>query len=146
MLIGFTTFWSIIAFEGKLALSDAGISTALSHEPTLCLEWRAIRNRLQKKSKNRNKLAHGQVVPVSPFMPDGQPAEDVFFIPYFAGGLLTSTPFSDQERLSVKHINDIANGFSASYVRLLRLIRKVGTMQGAAQAVAQNPPEIPSAT
>ncbi|MEI9418091.1 hypothetical protein [Mesorhizobium sp. Cs1321R2N1] len=55
-------YWAIVSFEGKHKMVDAAMREALSKHPGFLARWINISNRLQRKSRVRNKLAHGTLV------------------------------------------------------------------------------------
>lgn len=86
---------ALVAFEGKLALSNAVISAMLRGQDELQKEWCALHNRLGEKNKNRNKLAHGQVVRIR----ESGVVQKVCFVPYHIANLIKELPPAESTRL-----------------------------------------------
>jgi hypothetical protein len=122
-MAGFRVYWNIISFEAKLTVCKATIAAAVSHNPDLAKEWSELHKCLS--GKNRNKLAHGQVVQQARDLAAGDFTQEIWFIPYYVSGQLgKGKPPADQERLSLKEINEIQGGFVKVKNQLINLLVK----------------------
>lgn len=113
--VGLRAYYSHLVFEGKLALTDAVVSYRLSEHNSESSEWNSIANRLREKNKNRNKIAHGQIINTATII-DGSQIDDLEFAPFFASSFFKSKGHS--KGLRVKELNEIASGFTKISYRL----------------------------
>lgn len=56
------SFYSIINFNAKASMVDSVMTVRYAHMPEILARWRNVYNRLIKRAKDRNDLAHFQVV------------------------------------------------------------------------------------
>jgi hypothetical protein len=61
-------FFSVVSIEARLDMLDAAMQSRFAADQTVLTNWTNIKNRIGKRKKRRNEIAHGQVI--SYFSPD----------------------------------------------------------------------------
>ncbi|MEQ8305802.1 MAG: hypothetical protein RIA09_04510 [Hoeflea sp.] len=115
-------YWAVISFEARQKMVDAAVRETVSGHDEYLRIWTNLNNRLIRKNKIRNKLAHGTIVPT---FESGQ-LVDVYFAPYFfpnIGKYILETALND-ERLSDHDITSVIESFSALNQDLLSFFER----------------------
>jgi hypothetical protein len=87
-------YWGVVSAEAKIALVNATVSALLTRYPKLQPQWPPLYNRVAKKSKTRNRLAHGTVM-FEPRLDKGY--ANVFFAPFGHKALALNTWNADAD-------------------------------------------------
>lgn len=94
-------YWAILSFEAKISAVSAVVQRAfppyLTEHEELNAAWTNLKNRLLRRNKVRNKIAHGTVVNLR-WQNRVGPQVDVFFAPYYFTQTLDPIPLAEYER------------------------------------------------
>jgi hypothetical protein len=75
-----TVFFSVASIEARLKMLDAAMTARFAADQTPLSKWVTIKNRIGRRKKRRNELAHGQVI--SYF--NQNKYDGTYLIPYYA--------------------------------------------------------------
>jgi hypothetical protein len=56
-------YWAVFSFQSRLDMVHAAVQVRLFHEEQLLGQWNSMYNRLTRRAKKRNKVAHGCLQP-----------------------------------------------------------------------------------
>jgi hypothetical protein len=75
-----TVFFSVASIEARLKMLDAAMTARFAADKVVLSKWILLKNRIGRRRKRRNELAHGQVI--SYFLQSKY--DGTYLIPYFA--------------------------------------------------------------
>ena len=75
-------YWAVVSFEARLKWCDAVVGFSLRFDPhaELAARWNSLNNKLIKKAKQRNEIAHGSVVTLREAW---ETDDEIRFVPYY---------------------------------------------------------------
>jgi hypothetical protein len=117
-------FYAIVATDGKIKMTDAAVSVALLGRTRLLARWGTLVNRLNRKRRLRNELAHCQVV--TRYGKD----DDVFLVPFFnlhdySALRALSDADAKLHRLYVADVKQRADGFEEMRFELQEFAKRL---------------------
>ena len=113
-----SVFWAAVSFEAKSNLCSSAVRAALAQHPGFLTEWASLAERMNRKSRTRNKLAHGSIVTMH-WKKNGKIKSDTFLSPFYYSQVITRRASGQKnsdprppKRMSLKNIISAAAGFS----------------------------------
>lgn len=122
-----SAYWAVISMEARLKMTNAAVCARIVYHPQLSVDWKTLKNKIGRKIKKRNEIAHGTVSRIWYWDRKAKiHKSEIFLCPSFFAGriedntlekMMSGDPRPDN-RLTLKQVDDQRMAFT----RLFHLI------------------------